>query len=81
MTDLSALFDRTGAIRRPDFTQLLQEFSALLTGHPGVSDFTDLPDGDGQVVLVLPGFLTSDMVTRPLRDFLEEHGFRTFGWE
>jgi pimeloyl-ACP methyl ester carboxylesterase len=80
MTDVSALFDRTGVIRRPDFTQLLQEFSALLTA-PEVHDFTDLPDGDSQVVLVLPGFLTSDMLTRPLREFLEDHGFRTFGWE
>jgi pimeloyl-ACP methyl ester carboxylesterase len=81
MTDLSALFDRTGAIRRPDFTQLLQEFGALFTDHPEAHDFAELPDGDGQVVLVLPGFLTSDMLTRALREFLEEHGFRTFGWE
>jgi len=81
MTDLSALFDRTGTVRRPDFAQLLQEFGALLTDRPEAPDFADLPDGDGQVVLVLPGFLTSDMVTRPLRDFLEEQGFRTFGWE
>ena len=81
MTDISALFDRTGAIRRPDFSQLLEEFSALFTDHPEEHDFTDLPDGDGQVVLVLPGFLTSDMVTRPFREFLDEHGFRAFGWE
>jgi pimeloyl-ACP methyl ester carboxylesterase len=81
MTDLSALFDRTGTIRRPDFSQLLQEFGALFTDHPETHDFAGLPDGDGQVVLVLPGFLTSDMLTRPLREFLEEHGFRTFGWE
>jgi pimeloyl-ACP methyl ester carboxylesterase len=81
MTDLSALFDRTGAVRRPAFGQLLQEFGALLTDHPAAHDFTDLPDGDGQVVLVLPGFLTSDLITRPLREFLEDRGFRTFGWE
>ncbi len=81
MTDLSALFDRTGAVRRPDFAQLLQEFGALLTDRPEAPDFTDLPDGDGQTVLVLPGFLTGDTVTRPLRDFLEDQGFRTFGWE
>jgi pimeloyl-ACP methyl ester carboxylesterase len=81
MTDLSALFDRTGAVRRPDFGQLLQEFGALLTDYPETPDFSDLPDGDGQVVLVLPGFLTSDMLTRPLREFLEDHGFRTFGWD
>ena len=81
MTDISALFDRTGSIRRPDFSQLFEEFSALFTDHTEGHDFTDLPHGDGQVVLVLPGFLTSDMVTRPFREFLDEHGFRTFGWE
>jgi len=81
MTDLSALFDRTGAVRRPDFAQLLLEFGALLTDRPEAPDFTDLPDGDGQVVLVLPGFLTNDMLTRPLREFLEQRGFRTFGWD
>lgn len=81
MTDLSALFDRTGAVRRPDFTQLLEEFGALFTDHTEVHDFAGLPDGGGQVVLVLPGFLTGDMVTRPFREFLDKHGFRTFGWE
>jgi pimeloyl-ACP methyl ester carboxylesterase len=81
MTDISALFDRTGTVRRPDFSQLFEEFSALFTDHAEASDFTDLPDGDGRVVLVLPGFLTSDMVTRPFREFLDAHGFRAFGWE
>jgi pimeloyl-ACP methyl ester carboxylesterase len=81
MTDLSALFDRTGAVRRPDFTQLLQEFGALLTDRPGEQDFTALPHGGGEVILVLPGFLTNDAVTRPFREFLEARGFRTFGWE
>ena len=81
MTDVSSLFDRTGTVRRPAFGQLLLEFGALLTDYPVTPDFTALPDGDGQVVLVLPGFLTGDMITRPLRQFLEDHGFRTFGWE
>jgi pimeloyl-ACP methyl ester carboxylesterase len=81
MTDISQLFDRTGTIRRPDFTQLFEEFSALFTDHTEAHEFTDLPHGDDQVVLVLPGFLTGDMVTRPFREFLDQHGFRAFGWE
>jgi pimeloyl-ACP methyl ester carboxylesterase len=81
MTDLSSLFDRTGTVRRPAFGQLFQEFGALFTDRPAVPDTVALPDGDGQVVLVLPGFLTGDLITRPLRQFLEGQGFRTFGWQ
>ena len=81
MTDLSSLFDRTGTVRRPAYGQLFQEFGALLTDHPAAPGAGTLPDGEGQVVLVLPGFLTGDMITRSLRQFLEAHGFRTFGWE
>ena len=67
MTDISALFDRTGTIRRPDFGQLFDELSALFTSPTEAHAFTDLPDGDDQVVLVVPGFLTGDMATRPFR--------------
>ncbi|HEX4504528.1 MAG TPA: alpha/beta fold hydrolase [Alphaproteobacteria bacterium] len=81
MTDISALFDRTGAIRRPDFSQLFDELSALFTGPTETHAFTDLPDGGDQVVLVVPGFLTGDMATRLFREFLDAHGFRSFGWE
>lgn len=37
--------------------------------------------GDGHPVLVLPGFVTSDRSTRPLRAFLDRMGYQTFGWE
>ena len=39
-----------------------------------------LPKGDGQPVLVLPGFLASDSSTSPLRQLLEDLGYATFGW-
>ena len=32
-------------------------------------------------MLVVPAFLTTDIVTRPLRRFLERCGYRPFGWE
>jgi pimeloyl-ACP methyl ester carboxylesterase len=79
MTNVSDLFDRTGTLRRPHYGQLLQEFGSLLANHPGPPDVA-LPDGNGQVVLVLPGFMTTDRLTLPLRKFLEAQGFRTFGW-
>jgi pimeloyl-ACP methyl ester carboxylesterase len=39
-----------------------------------------LPRGDGHVVLVLPGFLASDVSTRPLRRALTRLGYDAQGW-
>lgn len=36
----------------------------------------DVAQGDGHAVLVLPGFLTGDWTTRPLRGFLAANGFQ-----
>ena len=38
------------------------------------------PRGDGHPVLVLPGFLASDVSTVPLRRFLSESGYATHPW-
>jgi pimeloyl-ACP methyl ester carboxylesterase len=39
------------------------------------------PRGDGHPVLVLPGFVTSDVSTRLLRTMLDYLGYQTHGWE
>jgi hypothetical protein len=39
------------------------------------------PRGDGHPVLVLPGFITSDVATTPLRRYLEALGYDTHAWE
>lgn len=39
------------------------------------------PMGDGQPVLVIPGFMTGDHATYFLRKYLNEQGFSTHGWE
>jgi pimeloyl-ACP methyl ester carboxylesterase len=39
------------------------------------------PKGDGHPVMVLPGFLASDVSTKPLRAFLKVKGYKTYGWE
>jgi pimeloyl-ACP methyl ester carboxylesterase len=39
-----------------------------------------LPPGDGHPVLLLPGFLASDLSTRPLRRFLRDLGYWAHGW-
>ena len=38
------------------------------------------PRGDGHPVLVLPGFMASDLSTRVLRAFLRERGYQAHGW-
>lgn len=38
------------------------------------------PRGDGHPVLVLPGFGANDPTTRPLRGFLNAHGYDAHGW-
>lgn len=39
-----------------------------------------LPKGDGHPVLVLPGFLASDVSTRPMRGLLRDLGYDAHGW-
>lgn len=40
-----------------------------------------LGKGDGHPVLLLPGFLASDLSTRPLRRFLRDLGYHAHRWE
>lgn len=47
---------------------------------PSLPALHAVPPGDGHPVLVLPGFLGSDMSTSLLRHFLDLKGYRTFGW-
>ncbi|WP_284125513.1 esterase/lipase family protein [Parerythrobacter aestuarii] len=39
------------------------------------------PRGDGHPVLVLPGFMTSDMSTFAMRRYLDSLGYQTYPWE
>lgn len=54
------------------------ELAALLPAWPILRR---APRGDGHPVLVLPGFLGSDLSTRPLRAFLRERGYAAHGWK
>jgi pimeloyl-ACP methyl ester carboxylesterase len=80
MSQFSDAFDRTGQVRRPPYHFLLREGFARLTYFPRLPDASSLPPGRGRVVLVIPGFLTTDIVTRRLRRFLQRCGYRPFGW-
>lgn len=37
--------------------------------------------GDGHPVLVIPGLLSNDLATKPLRTLLERLGYKVYGWE
>lgn len=73
------IFDRTGTIRRPSQWRHLREMASLLFYWPGAPDHSALPKGDGHVVLVIPAFLTTDAMTRPVRRLLARLGYRPFG--
>lgn len=38
------------------------------------------PEGDNHPVMILPGFLASDISTKPIRKFLDVKGYQTYGW-
>jgi len=81
MSRLSEAFDRTGRVRRPPYRRLLHEAYAGLTYWASSPDWSDLPRGQDRVVLLIPGFLTTDALTMKLRRFLARCGYRPFGWE
>src|SRR3954463_12387207 len=39
------------------------------------------PRGDGHPVLALPGFLASDLSMAPMRRYLKQLGYATYGWQ
>jgi pimeloyl-ACP methyl ester carboxylesterase len=46
----------------------------------GALALSRVPKGDGHAVLVLPGFMSTDHTTLPLRWFLSQAGYRVYPW-
>lgn len=73
------------AARAPSRALMLLELRAL----PELFNFTlswptlaaISPRGDGQPVMVLPGLISSDRATAPLRGLLSTLGYPTYGWD
>jgi pimeloyl-ACP methyl ester carboxylesterase len=74
-------FDRTGRVPRPSLRRLPREIWSGLFYRANPPDPAVLPPGNSHVVLVIPGFFTSDAFTRSLRKFLGRCGYRAFGWD
>ena len=71
-------------VKPPSLGYLLMEGRALgelLTTYTVMPWLKRGPQGDGHPVLVLPGFLASDVSTSPLRSFLKDCGFSPHGWK
>jgi pimeloyl-ACP methyl ester carboxylesterase len=70
-------------IPRPSLRHMLTEGRTILElGAMGVSlpILMCAPKGDGHPVMVLPGFMASDISTKPLRSFLARKGYQSQGW-
>lgn len=74
------------AVRAPSLWMMASEIrwmrellSCLATSRQRVA--ADLVPGDGRPVLVIPGFLCSDLATLTLRRFLRFAGYRTYRWK
>ncbi|HEY3259265.1 MAG TPA: alpha/beta hydrolase [Pseudonocardiaceae bacterium] len=64
-------------LRDLEVPRAIGELAAYYAGRP-VARFA--PRGDGHGVLVLPGFLATDLSTRPLRAFLRRLGYDARPW-
>ena len=70
--------------RPPSLGWLLLEGRAvgeLLTTYAVMPWLKRGPEGDGHPVLVLPGFLATDVSTGPLRRFLKKRGYDAHPWK
>lgn len=56
----------------------MMEYGAFKASTPILNQ---LKKGDGHPVLVIPGFMSSDLATSPLRNFLNKIGYQSYGWE
>ena len=61
-----------------EMSRALLEFGALPLATPLL---LSAPRGDGHPVLVLPGFVTTDLSTTVLRRFLRRKGYDVHAWE
>lgn len=72
-------------IRRPSWFWLFTESGRAVTEYSASLPYRKLlrhtKKGDGHPVLVIPGFMTTDLSTAPMRDFLEQIGYTPYGWE
>ncbi|GAA0859086.1 hypothetical protein [Aliiglaciecola litoralis] len=68
---------------RPKIRHMLSESRALIefgTTSMLMPLLLQAPRGDKHPVMVIPGFLASDLSTKPIRSFLKMKGYTPYGW-
>ena len=72
-------------IKRPSIflflTEIWRAFKELRKALPFIKKYEAKEKGDNHMVFVIPGFMASDVSTKPLRRFLNKVGYQTCGWE
>ncbi len=75
---------KTGDVKRPNiFWAATEGIRAVveLGAYVPYQFLNRIPeDGDGHPVLILPGFMASDLSTIPLRNFIHKLGYKVYGW-
>lgn len=75
----------TKKVKRPSFFWLMTEAGRAVAewgmSVPYRKFIANEACGDGHPVLVIPGFLASDSSTTILRNFLDDIGYVSYGWE
>ena len=72
-------------IKRPSIflflTEIWRAFKEMRKALPFIKKYEAKEKGDNHMVFVIPGFMASDVSTKPLRRFLNKVGYQTCGWE
>jgi pimeloyl-ACP methyl ester carboxylesterase len=83
-TSSQAMNDRPDDMATPSLRRLLAEMPAFLRRPfwaPACRRIARAHHGDGRTVLVIPGFLTGDLLSLRLRRTLKLAGYQAVGWE
>jgi len=62
-------------------TEIIRAIFETLKGYFFVKNTAPQNIGNGRVVVVLPGLLSTDISTKILRRYLQKLGFTAYGWE
>lgn len=76
--DVSSIRPPSLLLALTELPRAIAEFSSLGVAAPVLAT---APRGDGHPVLVLPGFTTTDISTRVLRNYLKRLGYDAHAWE
>src|SRR5437764_14793307 len=84
MSDDGKQTPESDRLRPPGLGRLLAEARGILEFNTSLLLSPLLmraPGGDGHPVLTLPGFLASDLSMAPMRRYLKQLGYDTYGWK